>query len=122
MADLDHVPTDRMEAMLQSIREDPHTLLSYRTISGNGIRVIFLTDGISDNSKGNLKLYARVFEETNLYYSRLLDCECDLKCKTLPACVDLPMTLTRSSIPKLFLSGCIPNHCTPQNISERMPS
>lgn len=83
MADLDHVPTDRMEAMLQSIREDPHTLLSYRTISGNGIRVIFLTDSISDNSKGNLKLYARVFEETNLYYSRLLDCECDLKCKNV---------------------------------------
>lgn len=83
MADLDHVPTDRMETILQSIREDPHTLLSYRTISGNGIRVIFLTDGISDNSKGNLKLYARIFEETNLYYSRLLDCECDLKCKNV---------------------------------------
>jgi hypothetical protein len=83
MADLDHVPTDRMETMLQSIREDPHTLLSYRTISGNGVRVIFLTDCIGDHSKGNLKLYARVFEETNLYYSRLLDYECDLKCKNV---------------------------------------
>lgn len=83
MADLDHVPAERIEPMLQSIRNDAHTLLAYRTISGTGIRVIFLTEGISDGSEGNLKRYARIFEETNRYYSGLLDCECDLKCKNV---------------------------------------
>lgn len=83
LADIDHVPIDRIPQLLETIHADPHTLIAYRTISGQGIRVIFLVDYVSDNFGRNLKLYAGVFEQANLYYSRLLNIECDLKCKNV---------------------------------------
>lgn len=81
LVDIDHVPADQLPRLLEIICADKHTLIAYRTIGGFGIRIIFLTDYVSDNFNRNLKIYAHVFEQTNLYYSQLLDVECDRKCK-----------------------------------------
>ena len=81
LVDIDHVPADQLPQLLKIICADKHTLIAYRTIGGFGIRIIFLTDYISDNFNRNFKTYAHVFEQTNLYYSQLLNFECDRKCK-----------------------------------------
>ncbi|WP_274972485.1 BT4734/BF3469 family protein [Bacteroides fluxus] len=81
LVDIDHVAAGRLSQLLEVIRADKHTLIAYRTIGGFGIRIIFPTDYVSDNFGRNLKAYANVFEQTNLYYAQLLNAECDLKCK-----------------------------------------
>lgn len=40
LADLDHIAPERMADCLRRVREDPHTLLAYTTISGEGLRII----------------------------------------------------------------------------------
>ena len=40
IVDLDHIPGERMAEVLTMVRNDPHTLLAYTTISGEGVRVI----------------------------------------------------------------------------------
>lgn len=81
LVDIDHVPASQLPQLLEIIRADKHTLIAYRTIGGFGIRIIFLTDYVSDNFNRNFKIYASVFEQTNLYYAQLLNVECDRKCK-----------------------------------------
>lgn len=83
LADIDHVPADRLPELLERVQADPHTLLAYTTISSVGIRVIFRIDCMTDEHEKNLKLYPKAFQQTNNYYARLLDCECDLKCKNV---------------------------------------
>ena len=40
IVDLDHVPSERIAEVLTMVRNDPHTLLAYTTISGEGVRVL----------------------------------------------------------------------------------
>ena len=104
IVDLDHVPSERMAEVLTMVRNDPHTLLAYTTISGEGVRVLFryavnkttdctdYTDSSVDgsstlrsNNPRNLWLnnqeYKRVFEQGNEYYCNLLHLPYDEKCK-----------------------------------------
>lgn len=81
LADFDHIPGEEMERLMALTCADPHTLLAYRTISGNGIRVLFVTDVLDDDSY--LKHYATFFSKANAYYARLLGVECDQKCKNI---------------------------------------
>ncbi len=83
LVDIDHVAPERMAGMLEQIRKDPHTLLCYTTISGRGIRILYHTDALTDDSGKNVKIYAAVFSQANQYYAKLLDCECDTKCKNV---------------------------------------
>ena len=69
---------------------DPHTLMCYTTISGNGLRVIYRYDlqGIqhSDNSTFNTQhstLYQQAFFAGNSYYERLLGIKADAQCKNV---------------------------------------
>ena len=107
IVDLDHIPAERMSEVLTMVRNDPHTLLAYTTISGEGVRVLFryavnkttdcpdytdlLTGGSStpntnnQSNPRNLWLnnqeYKRVFEQGNEYYCNLLHLPYDEKCK-----------------------------------------
>ena len=40
LADFDHLPAEALEACLDKIPKDPHTLLAYTTVGGGGIRVL----------------------------------------------------------------------------------
>ena len=43
LADFDHIGTGSLADCLRRVREDPHTLLAYTTISGEGLRIVELT-------------------------------------------------------------------------------
>ena len=61
IVDLDHIPSERMAEVLTMVRNDPHTLLAYTTISGEGVRVITryaLNDDENDNVLGLAKCFA----------------------------------------------------------------
>ena len=44
LADIDHIDADRLPELIGRVRADKHTLLSYTTISGTGLRIIYRTD------------------------------------------------------------------------------
>lgn len=81
LADIDGVDAARLPELAERIRADKHTLLFYTTISGNGFRIIYHAEYMTEDTEKNLKYYSKVFEQGNRYYAELLGCECDLKCK-----------------------------------------
>ncbi len=83
LADIDHIDADRLPELIGRVRADKHTLLSYTTISGTGLRIIYRTDCLTTTPEKNRKVYSKIFEQGNRYYADLLGCECDLKCKNI---------------------------------------
>ena len=59
IVDLDHVPRERMDEVLAMVRNDPHTLLAYTTISGEGVRVLarYALNTFNDNVNVNDNCY-----------------------------------------------------------------
>ena len=102
LVDFDHVfPTDGTAAQadttaLQKLKAkiiaDPHTLMSYITMSGNGLRVIFTYEiapefsGIpkdEDEVKKFEAYYQQAFYAGNAYYEKLLGAKADMQCKNI---------------------------------------
>ena len=102
LVDFDHVfPTDGTAAQadttaLQELKAkiiaDPHTLMSYITMSGNGLRVIFTYEiapefsGIpkdEDEVKKFEAYYQQAFYAGNAYYEKLLGAKADMQCKNI---------------------------------------
>lgn len=81
MVDIDHVPPERMSDVLQVIRSDEHTLLCFTTISGEGIRILFRYNGLTDDFAVNEKVHEVAFQAMNGHYARLTGCKTDSKCK-----------------------------------------
>lgn len=81
LADIDHIDPKKLAECWARACADPHTLLAYTTISGQGLRIIFPIEGLGDDHKQNLRLYRRLFEIGNRYFSQLLGWPCDLQCK-----------------------------------------
>lgn len=62
MVDFDHLPEGQAGEVFEKVCADPHTVLAYTTISGQGVRVVcrYCLDGeVAD--KDRLTLYAQVF-------------------------------------------------------------
>ena len=81
LVDIDHVAAG---PLLQLIRDDPHTLLCYTTISGEGLRILFRYE--LDESYAlaqQMQFYPKAFATGNAYYSRLLGVEPDGQCKNI---------------------------------------
>ena len=102
LVDFDHVfPTDGTAAQadttaLQKLKAkiiaDPHTLMSYITMSGNGLRVIFTYEiapefsGIPKDEEEVKKFeayYQQAFYAGNAYYEKLLGAKADMQCKNI---------------------------------------
>ena len=90
LVDIDH--GENVKEMKQKAMADPHTLMSYITMSGNGLRVIFTYDvapefsGIpkdADEVKKFETYYQQAFYAGNAYYERLLGAKADMQCKNL---------------------------------------
>lgn len=71
---------------------DPHTLMSYITMSGNGLRVIFTYEiaaefsGIPKDEEEVKKFeayYQQAFYAGNAYYEKLLGAKADMQCKNI---------------------------------------
>ena len=63
-----------LNALKQKLCDDPHTLLCYITMSGNGIRVIYPYEGDD---------YPAAFAKGNDYYQQLIGKEADFQCKNV---------------------------------------
>ena len=103
LVDFDHIvshtdATDLTDAakflgeMKAKIMADSHTLMTYITMSGNGLRVIFKYDlapefsGIPKDEAEVKKFeayYQQAFYAGNTYYEKLLGCKADMQCKNL---------------------------------------
>ena len=103
LVDFDHIMphtdlTDSTDAakiltkMKAKIIADPHTLMSYITMSGNGLRVLFTYDiapeftGVPKDADAVKKFetyYQQAFYAGNAYYERLLGSKADMQCKNL---------------------------------------
>lgn len=93
MVDFDHIsPSDplteeELSALRNKIAGDPHTVMCYTTISGNGLRIIFRyeqsqskTDGVGDHV---FEQYKAAFYAGNAYYEKLLGMKADMQCKNI---------------------------------------
>ena len=83
ICDIDHVAPDMMEAVRQKIASDPHTLLYYITISGEGFRVIYAYTDSEGNLPENGILYRAAYKKGNSYYAQLCGVEYDGQCSNL---------------------------------------
>lgn len=78
LADFDHLPADEVEGLKQKAANDPHTLLAYTTISGEGLRIIVRVK-LPEAEPG--KRYPMLFSAMNRHYEQLFGYEADAKCK-----------------------------------------
>ena len=108
LVDFDHVfPTDgtadkadtaALHELKAKIIADPHTLMSYITMSGNGLRVIFTYEiapefsGVPKDEEEVKKFeayYQQAFYAGNAYYEKLLGAKADMQCKNITRLSDL---------------------------------
>ena len=102
LVDFDHVsPTDgtdntdnsnALHELKAKIIADPHTLMCYITMSGNGLRVIFTYEiapefsGVPKDEEEVKKFeayYQQAFYAGNAYYEKLLGAKADMQCKNI---------------------------------------
>ena len=85
LVDIDHVSVKGgVESIKVKVAGDPHTLLCYKTISGNGLRILFRYElDVSYSLAQQKQFYPKAFAAGNTYYARLLGIETDEKCKNI---------------------------------------
>ena len=85
LVDIDHVSVKGgVESIKVKVAMDPHTLLCYKTISGNGLRILFRYElDVSYSLAQQKQFYPKAFAAGNTYYARLLGIETDEKCKNI---------------------------------------
>ena len=85
LVDIDHVTAKGgVESLKMKVEKDPHTLLCYKTISGDGLRILFRYELDKSYSLAQQKqFYPKAFAVGNVYYARLLGIETDEKCKNI---------------------------------------
>lgn len=95
LVDLDHVVpaseaqdpavvAQRMAELKQKVIADPHVLLCYITMSGNGLRIIYRYE--IDEAMPldvQVKTYPQAFAMGNAYFENLLGVEADSQCKNI---------------------------------------
>ena len=79
MCDIDHVPPERMDEVLSLIRQDPHTLIAYITVSKEGIRVIFWYQR-QQGGPVNGEVFPAAWTKGNAYYAQLTGVAYDKAC------------------------------------------
>ncbi|MCR5849909.1 MAG: virulence protein E [Bacteroidaceae bacterium] len=84
MVDFDHADQLTIENGKLKIIADPHTLMCYTTISGEGLRVLYRYE--LDNQydlKQQIQYYSKAFAAGNAYYENLTGAKADEKCKNV---------------------------------------
>lgn len=85
LVDIDHVAAKGgVESLKMKVEKEPHTLLCYKTISGDGLRILFRYElDMSYSLAQQKQFYPKAFAVGNAYYARLLGIETDEKCKNI---------------------------------------
>lgn len=81
LCDLDHLTA--VDDILGRLKADPHTLLLYRTISGEGLRIIYRYADEHGQPPKNALLYRAAYIKGNEYFARLAGKDYDGKCGDL---------------------------------------
>ena len=104
MCDFDHLSD--VDAAFCTACADPHAFLVYRTISGNGVRVLFRVEFNDPEAVPDIQKYrgdAPGFAMANEYFSKLLGAEADMKCKNIGRlsvlCHDAEAVLCMDAVP-----------------------
>lgn len=104
MCDFDHL--SNVDTAFRKACEDNHAFLVYRTISGNGVRVLFRVEFKDPEGIPDLQKYrgdAPGFALANEYFSQLLGAEADMKCKNIGRlsvlCHDAEALLRMDAVP-----------------------
>ena len=87
--DFDHVKKQDLERYLQLVRQDPHTLVEYVTVSGKGFRVICSYKAHPDLETTILELFDLMVHKAMDYYTRLLGFAPDKQCTDITRCAGL---------------------------------
>ena len=82
ICDIDHVEPSRMDEVRTKIQQDPHTLLFYQTISGEGFRVIYRYSA-EGSPPANAVHYRAAYRKGNAYYASLCDIDYDGQCSNI---------------------------------------
>ena len=85
IVDLDHIAPEDMARVLTAVRNDPHTLLAYTTISGDGVRVITryaLNDDENDNVDWASRCISSGWQLSLALTSTLIRCNPNRHCGT----------------------------------------
>jgi predicted P-loop ATPase len=83
ICDIDHVEPSKMDDVRSKIFADPHTVLAYTTISGEGFRVIFCYADEQSSSPENGILYRAAYRKGNAYYAQLCGVDYDGQCSDI---------------------------------------
>ncbi len=82
--------SEELNRLKAKLIADPHTLMCYTTISGNGLRVIFKYELPSDRqedfslfTRHSSLYYQSAFFTGNTYYEKLISCKADPQCKNI---------------------------------------
>ena len=82
LADFDDLPAEALDACMEKIRKDEHTLLAYFTVGGAGIRVLARFKPAEEYFfRTETELYKVAFEQVNRHYATLIGHPYDAKCK-----------------------------------------
>lgn len=78
MVDFDHLPEGQVGEVFSRVCTDPHTVLAYTTVIGQGVRVVcrYCLEGETVNTD-RVVCYTRVFQRVNEYYGQLTGCGFD---------------------------------------------
>ncbi len=85
MVDIDDAENLDLQQLAEEVNKDPYTLLTYITISGKGLRILFLYDCENRHSLNHQEqkmLYEYAFDYVNRYFGALLHVQTDPKCRT----------------------------------------
>ena len=83
ICDIDHVESSKMDEVRCKIWADPHTVLAYRTVSGEGFRVIFSYVDEQGSPPENGILYRAAYKKGNQYYADLCGVTYDGQCSNI---------------------------------------
>ena len=80
LCDIDHVDKLKMEELKLKICQDPHTLMVYETISGEGFRILYCYERETPSDHLDEVPWRAAYIKGNAYFSQLVGCEYDGAC------------------------------------------
>ena len=78
LVDIDHV--EDVEAVMARVKADPHTLMAYRTVSGEGLRILYRYQRKEADAHVDATTWPAAFLKGNKYFAQLAGCDYDKQC------------------------------------------
>lgn len=83
LCDLDHIENEKIKKLKNEIHSDPHVVMCYTTISGEGLRIIFRYVDADGRPPENATLYRAAYLKGNAYFAKMAGVDYDGQCSNL---------------------------------------